>query len=117
MRLIIGNVQTPANPLLRAISLIVGALVFFVALFFGAVLLAFVIGVVVVFVAIAAVRVWWIRRKLRRGGTDSRTGQAFGASYLDESGMQTRSRRRIIEGEFSEVTETSEDTRERRESR
>ena len=107
MRLIIGNVQTPANPLLRAVSLIVGVALLVVALFFGAVLFAFVIGLGVILAAIAMVRFWWIGRQLRR---------AAGSARFRDARSQEAPGHRIIEGEYTDVSE-AHDERRRRESR
>ena len=91
MRVIIGNVQTPVNPLLRAVYFVVGVIVLAGALFFGAIVLAFVVGFIVIATAVAAVRFWWIRKKLEKAAAGAtRSAAAAG---------------RIIEGEFAEVRE------------
>jgi UPF0716 family protein affecting phage T7 exclusion len=101
MRVIIGNVQSPANPLLRAVSLLVGAVLLIGALFFGAIILAFVIGFVVIAGAVAAVRIWWIRRKLEKA--------AMGAQFRTSSRPQRNAAGgRVIEGEFADVSDTSQ---------
>ena len=116
MRLIIGNVQTPANPLLRAVSLILGAVVFVAALVFGAVLFALVIGIVVILAAIAAARVWWIARKLRAASGEARVGSARSQTHFSRSGADEAAGGRIIEGEYTDVSESSRENRGRHES-
>jgi predicted lipid-binding transport protein (Tim44 family) len=117
MRVIIGNVRSPANPLLRAVSLIVGTLVLVGALFFGAILLVVAIGVAIVFGAVIAGRVWWLRRKFERAaagtgspGTGSSAGSPFGQNPASGSGSQFRrsAGARIIEGEFTDVSSDGE---------
>ena len=95
MRVIIGNVQSPANPLLRAVYILLGAVAFVAALFFGAIVLAFIIGFVVIAGSIAAARIWWIRRKLERAASGSGPGPQSGGAGGG----------RVIEGEFAEIHE------------
>lgn len=128
MRLIIGNVSSPANPLLRAVYFIVGFVVLLGALFFGAVLFAIAAGIAVILGAVIAVRVWWIRRKLQQSGPQGGAGQtayeqarqaadaAFGRARQPGRGPGSTSgprtsggqRSRIIEGEFVDVSQTDD---------
>ena len=108
MRVIIGNARTPANPLLRAIYLIVGAIAVVVALVFGAVLFAFILGIVVILGIVAAARIWWINRRIakavRHGGAGAYTREAAAPG-------REHVRSRIIEGEYTEVSESSDGDR------
>lgn len=100
MRLIIGNVQSATNPVLRVVSLLAGSVLLVAALFFGAIVLAFIIGFVVIAAAVAAARIWWIRRKLEKA--------AGGAQFRTSAKQQrTSAGARVIEGEFVDVSETS----------
>jgi hypothetical protein len=106
MRVIIGNARTPANPLLRAIYLIVGAIAVVVALVFGAVLFAFILGIVVILGIVAAARIWWINRRIAKAAGRGGSGSA----YTREAAAPRRERAgsRIIEGEYTEVSESSD---------
>lgn len=106
MRVIIGNVQTPANPLLRAVSIVVGAIALVAALFFGALVLAFVIGFLLIVGSIAALRFWWISRKFRKAATGSYQRADTSAGRSSEG---SSSGGRIIEGEFDEVRDQDRD--------
>jgi hypothetical protein len=106
MRLIIGSTRTPSNPLLRAVSLLAGAVVLVGALFFGALVLAFVVGFLVIVSAVAAARLWWIGRKLEKAGLGAQS-QTAASQRRNPSGG------RVIEGEFADISETSR-TRDRR---
>lgn len=112
MRLIIGNLQSPANPLLRALYFIIGVVVFGVALFFGAIFLAFLIGFVIIVGLVGMARFWWLRHKLRSG---AQAGQ-FRAHTTQQRASEKRTRRGgyVIEGEYSEIRRS---TREREEPR
>ena len=109
MRLIIGNVNAPTNPLLRVASLILGAALLVVALFFGAVLFAFVIGIVVILAAVATVRMWWLGRKLGGPGRAGPDHATYTSMRFGRQRMQSDSGERVIEGEFVEVSEASRD--------
>ena len=98
MRVIIGNVQSPANPLQRAVYFVLGALALVVSLFFGAIVLTFVIGFILIVGSIAAIRFWWFRRKLEQAASGS----------AHESRQHTTGGR-VIEGEFSEEREQRSD--------
>ncbi len=100
MRLIVGNVQAPSNPLLRALWLLGGTVLLVCAAVFGAVVLTLIIGFVVIVGAIAWVRIWWIRRKLEKAAA----GSQYRASSRPQSGADSG---RVIEGEFTDVSETS----------
>ena len=105
MRLIVGNVQGPANPILRALWLIGGVIMLVCAAVFGAVVLTVVIGFVMIAAAIAFVRIWWIRRKLEQA--------AAGSQHRGSTRTQTDPGRpaggQVIEGEFTEVNDTARD--------
>ena len=101
MRLIIGNVQSPAHPLLRAVYLVLGAILLVVAVFFGAVVLVLAIGVILIAGSVAAVRFWWLKRKLERG---AQTEQPRRASEQQRNGPTGR----VIEGEFADISDNGD---------
>lgn len=108
MRLIIGTTQSPANPLLRAVYLIVGAILLVGALFFGALIFVFVIGFAVIAAAIASVRFWWIKRKLEKAAMGAqRQGDAQPRGGVSDGG-------RVIEGEFIDMSDSAQSDSERR---
>ena len=53
------------NPIVQVISVVLVGLAVIVAIFMGAVILAFVFGLAMVGAIVLAVRIWWARRKLR----------------------------------------------------
>jgi len=53
------------NPIVQVISLIVVGLALIVAVLMGAVILAAVFGLAMLGAIVIAIRVWWLRRKLR----------------------------------------------------
>jgi UPF0716 family protein affecting phage T7 exclusion len=105
MRLIVGNVQGPANPILRALWLIGGAVLLLCAAVFGAVVLTVVIGFVMIAAAIAFVRIWWIRRKLEQAAA----GSQFRASTHTQADPGRPAGGQVIEGEFTEVNDNASD--------
>ena len=60
------TIQTPSNPFLQVLYLLVGGLLLIGAVLMGAVILAIAFGVALVVGLIVYVRVWWLGRKLRR---------------------------------------------------
>ncbi|MGD8809422.1 MAG: hypothetical protein PVG24_07435 [Gammaproteobacteria bacterium] len=103
MRLIIGTTGSPANPLLRAVSLLIAAVAFVAALVLGAVFLAFVIGFVLILAVIITVRMWWLGRKLRKAGVDPRIDGVYINTHFDSAQGDSR----VIEGECTDVSEDS----------
>jgi hypothetical protein len=79
------------GPLTQVLSVIVFAVLLVGAIVMGAVLLAGIVGVAVLAWIAFSVRLWWIKRKLRRSATasdrpDAATGRLIDAEYevLDE---------------------------------
>lgn len=97
--MIIGNTQTPTNPLWRALSMVLGAVLLVGALFFGAIVLAFVVGFLFIAGSIAAARIWWIRRKLEKAGSGAQFRTTANESRRNSTGG------RVIEGEFADVSD------------
>ncbi|EAR21216.1 hypothetical protein [Nitrococcus mobilis] len=61
------------NPLAQVFATLAFVVVAAVAAVFGAFILATVIGLGAILTLIIAVRVWWLRRRLRRGGAEPGT--------------------------------------------
>lgn len=82
------------NPIVQVISLILVGLALIVAVLMGAVILAAVFGLAMVAAIVIALRVWWLRRKLRRSGSRS-GGALIEAEYevLRERDIRERERR------------------------
>ncbi len=80
----------PGNPLMQALYLIVGTVLVIGAILMGAVILAFVIGVGLVLGLVLWVRIWWLRRKFRRGQAGDSTGgtQADTAASRSQDGVE-----------------------------
>ena len=88
------------NPIANAVVIIVGAIAILASIvvgFFAAVVLG---AALLILAAFIGIRVWWLRRKLSRSGSDSRTGMAVG-----------RSSTQTIEGEYHVVVDEREDAR------
>jgi membrane protein implicated in regulation of membrane protease activity len=81
------------NPFARALTLVVAAIVVGVSLLFGFIAFLILAGMALILVAIVAVRVWWLRRKLKAGMRE-----------------QSSSERDFIEGEY-EVEERTDKTK------
>lgn len=64
-----------ANPLAQVLTVIVGLLLLTAALFVGAFVFIAMLGVAVIGGAILTLRIWWLRRQLRREA-GSQTGQS-----------------------------------------
>ena len=64
------------NPLFQLAGLVVGAVVAVGAILLGAVVLAFIVGFAVIAGLVLYIRLWWMRRQLRkrRPGTRGRGG-------------------------------------------
>jgi len=105
MRLIIGTARSPVNPLMRAVWLLVGAVALVVAFFFGAVILAFIIGLAIIFAAIVSVRMWWLGRKLRKSGIDPQADSVYIHTRFESARQRAETGNRVIEGECTDVSE------------
>lgn len=60
----------PTNPVARALTLFVAAIVVGVSLLFGFVAFLILAGMALILIAIVAVRVWWLRHKIRHHMAD-----------------------------------------------
>ena len=84
-----SNRSFPAgNPIANALVVVVGALAIAASLVLGFFAFLLLASLIVVFAAIVAIRVWWLRRKLRRT-EPAAPGESRG-----------RPRNSVIEGEF-----------------
>jgi uncharacterized protein (DUF2062 family) len=63
---------TSSNPLVQVFSLLIVGVALMLAVLTGAVILAAVFGFAMIAAIVIAVRVWWVRRKVRRGGPRER---------------------------------------------
>jgi hypothetical protein len=82
------------NPIAQVLSVLVFGLLLIGALIMGAVVLAVLFGIAIIAGAVLAVRLWWLRRKLRAAG-------AFDPA--PESPPDTR----LIEGEYTVVEKSA----------
>jgi len=63
--------RLPNNPLLQFVALIVAAVLAVGAVFVGAILLSFFLGLAVIAGIILYIRLWWIGRRIRKQGSGS----------------------------------------------
>jgi hypothetical protein len=94
---------TSGNPLVQALWMLLGAVLLVGALVMGAVVLSALFALGAVAAGVFALRVWWLRRKLRRDG-----------AYHDPNSTETGgdasegTAPRLIEGEYTVVAERDE---------
>lgn len=96
----------PMNPLSRLLAGFVAVLALAGALFFGVFILALVVGLGLIAWIVLRVRIWWIGRKLSRGGAGS------GSAGVHEPRPEPDSRERggeIIDAEYTVVSRQDED--------
>ena len=60
------NNRPPGNLLARIVALIVGVVLFGVAIFLGAIFIAGMVGLLIIGTAVFMLRMWWIKRKFER---------------------------------------------------
>jgi hypothetical protein len=85
------------NPIVQGLSLLLVGAAVIGAVLMGAILLAVVLALAVIAAVVIAARVWWLRRKLGRGGA---------------GGSSQSTRARLIDAEYTVLEEREE--RERR---
>ena len=73
--------ETPAGWLARVVGAVVGAIVMVALFFLGVTVFAAVAGLAIVVFLVLAVRVWWLRRKLRRGAARNERTPHQGARH------------------------------------
>lgn len=94
---------TSTNPVVQMLYLLLGGVLLIGAVLMGAVILAFVFGLALVFGVVVWLRVWWLRRKMRKarsGGSGRGTGSAASSGS-------------VIEVEYTVVDERKPGDRER----
>jgi|SRR5882672_69344 len=101
---------TSGNPLVQALWMVVGAALLVGALVMGAVVLTVLLALGVVAGAVLAIRVWWLRRKLRRGGAFDAAGP-----HATDGDAADRPAPQLIEAEYTVVAER--DARDPRDAR
>jgi uncharacterized protein (DUF58 family) len=94
------NPQLSRNPLVQIAAVVVAAFIVIGAVFLGAIVLSFFVGFAILAWVTLTVRVWWLRRSVRRG--DSGRGPDRGE---------------IVEVEYTVVEERSVDESRHRDSR
>lgn len=86
----------PQNPFLQVLYLLAGGVVLIGAVLMGAVILSFVFGFALIVGAAFWIRLWWLRRKLRRAGgrpqpgAGSQAGKTIEVEYTVVEERETR---------------------------
>jgi len=94
-----GGQQFPlGNPLANVLVVIVGTLIMAASLVLGVVAFIALAGLVLVLAAVIGIRVWWLKRKMRK---------QYGAAVNEGSGKSAHIE--IIEGEFRVVSRPNGD--------
>jgi hypothetical protein len=96
---------TSGNPLVQALWMVLGAVLLVGALVMGAVVLSALFALGAVAAGVFALRVWWLRHKLRRDGAY----HGANGSQTGENGDEGRTAPRLIEGEYTVVDERDAD--------
>jgi uncharacterized iron-regulated membrane protein len=89
------------NPLVNALMIIVGVLALGAMLVLGVVAILAVASIVIVLAGIVGIRVWWHRRKLKRGSSSSGPDGGRSADL------------RVIEGEYRSLSTRNDGKRQR----
>ncbi|MEO8467934.1 MAG: hypothetical protein ABI640_21650 [Gammaproteobacteria bacterium] len=95
------------NPLAQILSILVFAVLLAAALIMGAVVVAVMLGLGVIFATVLAVRVWWFRRKLRSAPP------AESGYEPPPPGGGKAPQKRLIEGEYEVVKRSDADDKRR----
>ncbi len=90
------NPQLSRNPLVQIAAVVVAAFMVIGAVFLGAIVLSFFVGFAILAWIILAIRVWWLRRSVRRGVRRGGSGRG-------------PDRGEIVEVEYTVVEERSVD--------
>ena len=77
------NPQLSRNPLVQIAAVVVAAFIVIGAVFLGAIVLSFFVGFAILAWVILTIRVWWLRRSVRRGdsGREADRGEIVGVEY------------------------------------
>ena len=77
------NPQLSRNPLVQIAAVVVAAFIVIGAVFLGAIVLSCFVGCAILAWMILAIRVWWLRRSVRRGdsGRGADRGEIVGVEY------------------------------------
>jgi len=94
------------NPLSRLLAGLVAVLALVGALFFGIFILALVVGVGLIAWVALWLRMWWIRRKLPRGGRDQDHTVRAGPGAADASAKREGE---VIDAEYEVVSRDEHD--------
>ena len=86
------KLQFSRNPLVQIAAIVVAALITVGAVLLGAVILSFFVGLAILASIIFSIRLWWLRRRVRRGDTShgEQIGEIVGVEYtvVEERSVQ-----------------------------
>jgi hypothetical protein len=94
------TLRISGNPLVRALWMVLGAALLVGAVIMGAVVLTALLALGAVAAAVLAIRVWWLRRKLLRGGAFDVAGP-----HATDGDAADRPAPQLIEAEYTVVAE------------
>lgn len=91
--------QLPGNPIVNAVTIVLGIAALGVAAVFGFVLFGAFLIAAAVFVSVISLRLWWLRRKLAKSGGAGRHSAARGTARRDDGSVLIDVEYEVLDGQ------------------